>query len=83
MKKIFSVFLACIVLKAAAAQSTEQGPGRLGLTLSAGVTLSDVMDKVAAGIRTELVFEKTLSGFHLYGDVYDKFLNDDSYDLMR
>jgi hypothetical protein len=35
------------------------------------------------GIRTELVFDKTLGGLHLYGDVYDKVLVDDTVDLMR
>jgi hypothetical protein len=87
MKKIFSVFLACVALQAAVAQENnefaEQGPSRLGLTLGAGVTLSDVADKVMPGIRTELVFDKTLGGLHLYGNVYDKVLVDDTVDLMR
>jgi hypothetical protein len=87
MKKIFSVLLACVVLQAAAAQesasSTEQGPSRLGLTLGAAVTLSDVADKVMPGIRVDLTFDKMLGGLHLYGNVYDKVLVDDTVDLMR
>jgi hypothetical protein len=87
MKKFLSVLLACVVLQAAAAQESaetaEQGPSRLGLTLGAGVTLSDVADKVMPGIRTELVFDKTLGNLHLYGDVYNKVLVDDTVDLMR
>jgi hypothetical protein len=87
MKKILSFFLACVAIQVVAAQesggSAEQGPSRLGLTLGAGVTLSDVADKVMPGIRAELVFDKTLGGLHLYGDVYDKVLVDDTVDLMR
>jgi hypothetical protein len=87
MKKIFMVFLTCVVLQAAAAQesasSTEQGPSRLGLTLGAAVTLSDVADKVMPGIRADLTFDKMLGGLHLYGNVYDKVLVDDTVDLMR
>jgi hypothetical protein len=87
MKKIFSVFLACIALQAALAQESgepaAQSPERLGLTIGAGVTLSDVMDKIMAGIKGRVVFDKTLGGLHLYGDVNDKVLNDDTVDLMR
>jgi hypothetical protein len=87
MKKIFLVLLACVVLQGAAAQETtegaEQGPGRLGLSLGAALTLSDVMDELMPGIRVDLVFDKTLGGLHLYGNVYDKVLKDDRYDLMR
>jgi hypothetical protein len=87
MKRIFSVFLACVALQAATAQengeSVAQGSERLGFTIGAGVTLSDVMDKIAIGIKSRIVFDKTLGGLHLYGDVNDKVLNDDNYDLMR
>jgi hypothetical protein len=87
MKKVLSVFLVCVALQAAPAQesgeSTVQGHERLGLTLGAGVTLSDVMDETIIGIKGRIVFDKTLGGLHLYGDVNDKVLNDDTYDLMR
>jgi hypothetical protein len=87
MKKIFSVFLVCVALQAATAQesgeSAAQGPERLGFTIGAGVTLNDVMDKTMIGVKGRVVFDKTLGGLHLYGDVNDKVLNDDAYDLMR
>jgi hypothetical protein len=87
MKKVFLVFIVCVVLQAAAAQESaetaEQGPSRLGLSLGAAVTLSDVADKVMPGIRADLIFDKMLGGLHLYGNVYDKVLVDDTVDLMR
>jgi hypothetical protein len=83
MKKIFSVFLACVLLQVAAAQEgaeSERSP-RTGLTLGLGVILSDVADKAVLGVRSEVVFDKTLGGLHLYGDVYDKVRYDDPMDM--
>jgi hypothetical protein len=63
MKKFFSVFLVCVALQVALAQASaepvEQGSDRLGLTLGATVTLSDVTDKVMPGIRINFV-DKTI-----------------------
>jgi hypothetical protein len=87
MKKIFLVVFACVALQAAFAQenaeSTEQGPGGIGLTLGLGVTLSNVMDEVALGVRSAVVFNKMLGGLHLYGNIYDKVLDDAAADIMR
>jgi hypothetical protein len=54
-----------------------------GLSLGAAVTLSDVADEVIPGIRGDLTFDKTLEGLHLYGNIYDKVLINDSTDIMR
>jgi hypothetical protein len=89
MKRILVVILAGFVVQGAVwaqneeAEPADQAPSRLGLTLGAAVTLSDVADKVMPGIRVDLVFDKTLGGLHLYGNVYDKVLVDDTIDLMR
>jgi hypothetical protein len=91
MKKIILVFLACAVIQTVfaqentetAEQSAEQGPGNIGFTLGLGVTLSNVMDKAALGVRSALVFNKMLGGLHLYGNIYDKILDDDAADIMR
>jgi hypothetical protein len=87
MKKFLLVSIVCVAFQAAFAQesgeSAAQGPERIGITIGAGVTLSDVMDKPTLGIKDRIVFDKTLGGLHLYGDVNDKVLNDDTYDLMR
>lgn len=69
------------------AQNEETEPGAqsplAGLTLGAAVTLSDVADEVIPGIRGDLTFDKTLGGLHLYGNIYDKVLINDSTDIMR
>jgi hypothetical protein len=91
MKKIVLVFLACAVFHAAfaqesagtAEQSAGQRPESIGFTLGLGVTAGNVTDKAALGVRSGIVFDKMLGGLHLYGNVYDKVLNDDSADLMR
>jgi hypothetical protein len=91
MKRIFLIFFVCAVFQTAfaqenaepAEQSAEQGPSPIGFTLGLGVTAGDVMDKAALGVRSGVVFNKLLGGLHLYGNVYDKVLNDDSADIMR
>jgi hypothetical protein len=84
MKRIFSVFLACAVIQLAVAQENnepvEQGPDGVGLTVGVAVTLSDVADKTTVGVHNEVVFEKTMGGLYLYGDVYDEVLFDDQMD---
>ncbi|MDR1904885.1 MAG: hypothetical protein LBQ88_21715, partial [Treponema sp.] len=63
MKKMFLVLFALVLLQAAVAQENEgeQNP-RTGLTLGVGVTLSDVADKTAVGVRSEAVFDKMFGG---------------------
>jgi hypothetical protein len=88
MKRIMAVILAGLVVHGAVwaqseeAAAAEQSP-LSGLTLGAAVTLSDVADEVIPGIRGDLTFDKTLGGLHLYGNIYDKVLINDSTDIMR
>jgi hypothetical protein len=85
MKKIFFGFLVCVALRAAVAQENNeaatQGPGGVGLTVGVGVTLSDVAEKATVGVHSEVAFEKTMGGLHLYGNVYDEVLYDDQMDM--
>lgn len=89
MKRIVALILAGFVVYGSVwaqngeTESAEQGQERLGLSLGAAVTLSDVVDEVIPGIRGDLTFDKTLGGLHLYGNIYDKVLINDSTDIMR
>ena len=88
MKKVVVLILAGFVVYGAAWAQNEETTAAAqsplsGLTLGAAVTLSDVIDEVIPGIRGDLTFDKTLGGLHLYGNIYDKVLVNDSTDIMR
>ena len=89
MKKGLTVLLICAAAAAAFAgenAGTEDAggmPTNLGINLGAGITLNNVLneDETIAGVRRDVLFNKSLGGLRLRGHLSDKIMYHKQMDM--